>query len=58
MQYVQEKLGKGAGATSELIIQTPAYDSPLATILSPEALLSHLDVIKAASKVVVETEDV
>ena len=55
LKYVESKLGRGAGSTSELIIQTPRDDG---SILTPEALLAHLDVIKAASKVVVEKHDV
>ena len=37
-------------------LQTPKYKSG-ASILSPQAMLQHLDVIKKASRVVVETDD-
>ncbi len=56
LQYVTDKLGVGAGATNELVIQTPVFEA--GTVLTPEALLTHLDVIKAASNVVVESDDV
>lgn len=42
-----------------MIIQTPADDyGGLSSVLTPDALLSHLNVLKAASKVVVESDDV
>ena len=55
---MSDTLGVGAGATHQLLIQTPAEESRLATILTPEALLTHLDVIRAATRVVVERDDV
>eukprot|EP00095_Tigriopus_kingsejongensis_P000792 maker-scaffold67_size430214-snap-gene-3.36 protein:Tk00792 transcript:maker-scaffold67_size430214-snap-gene-3.36-mRNA-1 annotation:"patched 1 " len=58
MQYVEAHLGQGAGATSEMIIQTPLEDSGTASILTSEALLSHLEVLRSATKVVVEHDDV
>jgi hypothetical protein len=58
LQYVSETLGVGAGATHQLIIQTPSEDSRLASVLTPESLLTHLEVIKAATRVVVEKDDV
>ena len=58
LEYVEATLGVGAGATSELVIQTPKNTNSAGSILTPDALLAHLDVIKAASKVVVEKEDV
>ena len=59
MEYVEKTLGVGAGATNELIIQTPRRQTNSAgSILTPDALLAHLDVIKTASQVVVEKEDV
>ena len=67
LRYVEDTLGAGAGATNELIIQTPSeYEeygfgstkNSLSTVLSSEALLLHLEVLKNASKVVVEKEDV
>ena len=67
LTYVEDTLGPGAGATNELIIQTPSDDyeygfgnagAKLSTVLSSEALLLHLDVLRNASKVVVEIDDV
>lgn len=57
LEYVESTLGVGAGATNELIIQTPR-ESESGSILTTDALLTHLEVIKAASRVVVEKEDV
>jgi patched 1 protein len=58
LEYVEATLGVGAGATNELIIQTPSDFEDSGSVLTSEALLTHLDVIKAASRVVVEKEDV
>ena len=58
LEYVEKTLGVGAGATNELIIQTPADMEQDGNILTTDALLTHLDVIRAASHVVVEKEDV
>ena len=58
LKYVEEKLGYGAGSTSEMIIQTPIDDSGLSSVLTPDSLLTHLDIIKRASQVVVERDDV
>ena len=59
MAYVEEKLGVGAGATPEMLIQTPLRpDAAGADVLSSEALLAHLDVLTAAAKVTVEMDDV
>ena len=56
---MEDNLGVGAGATSEMLIQTPARpDAVGANVLSSEALLAHLDVLTAATKVVVEMDDV
>ena len=55
--YVRAHLGDGAGATNQMLIQTPRDDGGLATVLTPEALLTHMSVIKRASRVVVERDD-
>ena len=55
LRYVDEHLGAGSGATNEMVIQTPFYES--ASILSSDALLTHLRVLKTASRVVVEKGD-
>ena len=57
MDYVESKLGIGAGATNELVIQTPRAEHDAGSILTTDALLTHLDVIQAAKRVVVEKED-
>ncbi len=56
MKYVSKHLGEGAGATSQMLIQTPD-DLDFGTVLTPEAMLAHLDVLKTASKIVVEVDD-
>lgn len=57
--YVEDNLGVGAGATSEMLIQTPLRpDAVGANVLSSEALIAHLDVLTAATKVAVEMDDV
>ena len=59
MAYVEDKLGVGAGATPEMLIQTPLRpDAVGANVLSSEALIAHLDVLTAATKVTVEMDDV
>lgn len=55
--YVEQQLGPGAGATSEMIIQTPVDDGGSASVLTSEALLAHLRILKAATRVVVEKDD-
>ena len=55
---MEKHLGAGAGATNQMLIQTPKdAEAKLTTVLTPEALLSHAKVIRAASRVVVERDD-
>ena len=56
LKYVEDTLGYGAGSTSELLIQTPVGDQ--GSVLTPDALLTHLEILRNASKVVVEKHDV
>ena len=56
LDFVETKLGKGAGATNELIIQIP-LDEEKGSVLNSEALLTHLEVLKTAARIVVEDED-
>ena len=58
LQYLSDTLGAGAGSLSQLVIQTPSEDGRLASVLTPEALLTHMEVIRAATRVVVEKDDV
>ena len=55
---MSDTLGAGAGSIHQLIIQTPSEDSRSASVLTPEALLTHMEVIRAATRVVVEKDDV
>ena len=57
LRYVDDHLGVGAGATNEMLIQTPSEDGGTASILTSEALLAHLEILKTASRVVVERDD-
>ena len=59
LRYVEEHLGVGAGATNEMLIQTPyqASNDDFSNILTSEALLAHLDILHAATRVVVEKDD-
>ena len=56
LDFVETKLGKGAGATNELIIQIP-QDEEKGSVLNSEALLTHLEVLKTAAKIVIEDGD-
>ena len=55
LSYVTDHLGAGAGATSQMVIQTPRNDH--GSVLTPDSLLAHLRVLRAASRVVVDTGD-
>ncbi len=57
LEYLSKTLGEGSGATNQLLIQTPAEDGRLSSVLSAEALLTHLEVMKSATRVVVEMDD-
>jgi patched 1 protein len=53
--YTQAALGEADASTHQLVIQTPR--DPEASLLHPAALLSHLDVVKAATSVTVQLFD-
>lgn len=56
LQYVEETLGKGAGSTKQLLIQT-AKEGPGVSLLNSEALLTHLAVLQASVDVTVDLYD-
>ena len=56
LQYIESTLGKGAGSTKQLVIQT-AKD-PGVNVIQTSALLAHLEVLKAATDVTVDLYDV
>ena len=58
LQYMSDTLGNGAGSTQQLVIQTPSEDSRSTSVLTPDSLLTHMEVIRAATRVVVEKDDV
>lgn len=57
LEYISKTLGDGSGATNQLLIQTPVEDGRFSTVLSSEALLTHLEVMKSATRVFVEVDD-
>ena len=54
LAYVEATLGKDYGGINQMLIQTGSEDSNL---LTTESLLSHLDVLKDATRVNVEMDD-
>ena len=54
LAYVEETLGKGSGGINQMVIQTGED----AALLTPDSLLHHLDVLKSATRVTVEMDDV
>ena len=56
--YVDDMLGFGAGATNAMLNQSPSPEkgAGAASILTSKALLLHLEIMKRASKVVVEKD--
>ncbi|KAK6617228.1 hypothetical protein RUM44_005559 [Polyplax serrata] len=56
LRYTQKTLGEASGSTHELLIQTPK--DPGASLLHPGALLTHLDVVRAATSVSVHLFDI
>lgn len=55
LKYTHAALGEADSSTHQLVIQTPR--DPEASLLHPVALLSHLDVVKAATSVTVQLFD-
>ena len=55
LAYVEETLGPGSGGINQMLIQTGEGGSNL---LSPESLLTHMQVLKKATRVTVEMDDV
>ena len=55
LAYVEETLGSGSGGINQMLIQTGEGSSNL---LTPESLLMHLQVLKKATRVTVEMDDV
>ena len=54
LAYVEETLGSGSGGINQMVIQTGED----AALLTPDSLLHHLDVLKSATRVTVEMDDV
>ena len=55
LAYVEETLGPGSGGINQMLIQTGEGSSNL---LTPESLLMHQQVLKKATRVTVEMDDV
>ncbi|KAF0297659.1 Protein patched [Amphibalanus amphitrite] len=56
LEYVRSSLGAGSGSLHQIVVQTPR-DAP-GSVLRPDALLAHLEVIQAASQVTVDMYDI
>jgi patched 1 len=56
LKYTQKSLGEMDSSTHQLLIQTP--NDKEATILHPQALLTHLEVVKQAISVTVHMFDI
>ena len=54
LEYSAEVLGEGVGSTNQMLIQTGTPDRG---VLTPDALLQHLSVLKHATSVTVEMFD-
>ena len=68
LAYMRRTLGEGAGSTHQILIQTPSSSSPSSrhdggsggqagSVLSRDALLTHLRAVHAATKVTVDMFD-
>ena len=55
LNYIKTTTGEGNGNTNQLLIQTPKDES--ANVLNADALLYHLEVLKAATDVTVDLFD-
>ncbi len=60
LSYVEETLGSGAGGVNQMVIQTAdgSGDSGSSVLLTPDALLRHLEVLRRATRVTVQRDDV
>jgi len=56
LQYMKSTLGEGIGNTNQLLIQTPKDVN--ANILHADALLYHLNVMRAATDITVDLFEV
>ena len=55
LEYVRSSLGAGSGSLHQIVVQTPRDHG--GSVLRPDALLAHLQVIQAASQVSVDMYD-
>ncbi len=72
LQYVEETLGSAAGGVNQMVIQTlgganggGSYDDGESSgdgggsmLLTPDSLLRHLEVLRRATRVTVQRDDV
>ncbi|XP_037090839.1 protein patched-like [Pollicipes pollicipes] len=56
LEYVKSSLGEGAGSLYQIVVQTPREGDT--SVLRAEALLAHLEAVKAASRTSVEVLDI
>ncbi len=57
LAYMRRTLGEGAGSTHQILIQTPSRTDGQGSVLSRDALLTHLRAVQAATKVTVDMFD-
>ena len=53
MKYLDSTLGEGAGGVNQMVIQTAGGSR----LLTADSLLSHLEVLKRATRVTVQKND-
>lgn len=56
LKYIERTVGEGHGSTNQIVIQTPKTSD--SNILTPNALLHHLEVLRAATEVTVDLFEV
>lgn len=56
LNYIKTTTGEGCGNTNQLLIQTPKDEN--ANVLNTDALLYHLEVLRAATDVTVDLFEV
>jgi patched 1 protein len=62
LNYVEETLGAGAGGVNQMVIQTVdddvVSDGSDDMLLTPDSMLRHLEVLRRATRVTVQRDDV
>ena len=58
LSYVEETLGVGAGGVNQMVIQTADGEANSDLLLTPDSMLRHLEVLRRATRVTVQRDDV